>query len=61
MLANKRFDYFPRSILAVAWEYEVNKERDIIIEPYRLIHYPTAYYYFVNKSNTQLAEPFLLV
>lgn len=55
MLENKRFDYFPRSILEVAWEYEANKERDIIIEPYRLIHYPTAYYYFVNKSNTQLA------
>jgi hypothetical protein len=56
MLENKRFDYFPRSILEVAWEYEANKERDIIIEPYRLIHYPTAYYYFVNKNNIQLAE-----
>jgi hypothetical protein len=56
MLENKRFDYFPRSILEVAWEYEANKQRDIIIEPYRLIHYPTAYYYFVNKNNTQLAK-----
>jgi len=55
MLENNRFDYFPRSILEIAWEYEKNKKLDIIIEPYRLIHYPTAYYYFVNKDNTQLA------
>lgn len=56
MLENKRFDYFPRSILEIRWEYEKHKEDNIIIEPYRLIHYPTAYFFYVNKENTKLAE-----
>jgi hypothetical protein len=56
MLANNRFDYFPRSILEVRWEYDKYKDLNIMIEPYRLIHYPTAYYFFVNKKNTKLAH-----
>lgn len=55
MLENNRFDYFPRSILEVRWEYEKHKANNILIEPYRLIHYPTAYYFYVNKRNTKLA------
>jgi hypothetical protein len=55
MLENNRFDYFPRSILEVRWEYEKHKDRNIIIEPYQLIHYPAAYFFYVNKSNTKLA------
>jgi hypothetical protein len=55
MLENNRFDYFPRSILEVRWEYEKHKDRNIIIEPHQLIHYPTAYFFFVNQKNTKLA------
>ena len=55
MLENKRFDYFPRSILEIRWEYEQHKNRNIMIEPHQLIHYPTAYFFFVNKNNTKLA------
>jgi hypothetical protein len=55
MLENNRFDYFPRSILEVRWEYEQHKDRNIIIEPHQLIHYPAAYFFFVNKNNTNLA------
>ena len=56
MLESNRFDYFPRSILEVRWEYEKHKDRNIMIEPYQLIHYPTAYFFFVNKNNTKLAN-----
>jgi hypothetical protein len=55
MLESNRFDYFPRSILEVRSEYEKNKGRNIIVEPYQLIHYPTAYFFYVNKRNTKLA------
>ena len=55
MLENNRFDYFPRSILEVRWEYEKHKDRNIIIEPHQLIHYPAAYFFYVNKNNTKLA------
>jgi len=55
MLENNRFDYFPRSILEVRGEYEKRKDRNIMIEPHQLIHYPTAYFFFVNKNNTKLA------
>ena len=56
MLENNRFDYFPRSILEIRWEYEKHKDRNIMIEPHQLIHYPTAYFFFVNKNNTKLAN-----
>ena len=39
MLESNRFDYFPRSILEVRWEYEKHKERNIMIEPHQLIYY----------------------
>jgi ABC-type amino acid transport substrate-binding protein len=55
MLENNRFDCFPRSILEVRWEYEKHKDGNIMIEPHNLIHYPTAYFFFVNKKKTQLA------
>jgi len=56
MLESNRFDYFPRSILEIRWEYEKHKDRNIMIEPHQLIHYPTAYFFFVNKNNTKLAN-----
>lgn len=56
MLAKDRFDYFPRSILQVEQEVAVHNQLDIMIEPTTLIHYPTAYYFYVNKQNSALAE-----
>jgi hypothetical protein len=56
MLAAKRFDYFPRSILEVQAELEDHKSLNITIDTNILLHYPTAYLFYVNKSNKSLAE-----
>jgi len=56
MLEKNRFDYFPRSVLEVEDEYNKYKHRGIVIEPNILIHYPTAYYFYVNKHNAELAK-----
>ncbi len=55
MLNKNRFDYFPRSILQVFHEIKKHPHLNIIIDPYSLIHYPTAYYFYVNKENNALA------
>lgn len=55
MLVADRFDYFPHSIIEVQQEYENNKEMNIAIDSHALIHYPTAYYFYVNKNNKILA------
>ena len=56
MLAANRFDYFPRSILEVQGEFDDHKSLNITIDTNILLHYPTAYYFYVNKSNKTLAE-----
>lgn len=56
MLSAERFDYFPRSILEVQGEFEAHKALNIAIDPYILIHYPTAYFFYVNKNNQALAD-----
>lgn len=56
MLAANRFDYFPRSILEVHGELDANKSLNITIDTNILLHYPTAYFFYVSKSNTTLAE-----
>jgi hypothetical protein len=59
MLSKGRFDYFPRSILEVDSDYLAHKNLNIAIEPNIIIHYPTAYYFFVNKNNQVLANDLL--
>ncbi|WP_340676644.1 hypothetical protein [Paraglaciecola sp.] len=59
MLSKGRFDYFPRSILEVDSDYLNHKNLNIAIEPNIIIHYPTAYYFFVNKNNQVLANDLL--
>lgn len=56
MLAKGRFDYFPRSVLEIWYEMEQHKDLDIMIEQHTLIHYPTAYYFYVNHNNSELAR-----
>lgn len=59
MLNKKRFDYLPRSIVEITSELESFKKDhkfDLVIEPHILIVYPTAFYFYVNKNNTALAE-----
>ena len=56
MLAANRFDYFPRSILEVQQEFDDHKNLNITIDTNILLHYPTAYFFYVKKSNKTLAE-----
>lgn len=55
MLSKGRIDYFPRSIIEIENELEKNSSLGLMIDKHVLMHYPTAYYYYVNKDNTQLA------
>ena len=56
MLAANRFDYFPRSIIEVQQELDDHKNLSITIDRNILLHYPTAYFFYVNKSNKGLAD-----
>jgi len=56
MLQAGRFDYFPRSIMEVWDEQKVHAGKGLVVEQTVLLHYPTAYYFFVNNKNTDLAN-----
>lgn len=57
MLAAGRFDLFPREVV-VAWqEQALAKERglDLSVDPYLLLHYPSAFYFFTSRQRPDLA------
>ena len=56
MLQVGRFDYFPRSIMEVWDEERIHAGKGLVVEQTLVMHYPTAYYFFVNKKNTALAS-----
>lgn len=56
MLEKGRFDYFPRSIMEVWGEQQQYAQQRLVVEPHLVLHYPTAYYYFVNKNDAVLAQ-----
>lgn len=56
MLAAKRFDFFPRSITEMYLEEDFVRAYNLMVEPHLLLHYPTDFYFFVNKQNVELAE-----
>ncbi|OMH25837.1 transporter substrate-binding domain-containing protein [Motiliproteus sp. MSK22-1] len=56
MLARGRADYFPRSIVEIWQEQNNHRNKQLVVETTLLMHYPTAFYYFVNKNNRLLAE-----
>ena len=56
MLHKNRFDYFPRSVLRVEQDLQNNQQLNLMIDPYVLIHYPTAYYFYVRKGDVALAK-----
>ena len=55
MLASKRFDYFPRSVMEIWGELDENKDT-LQIEQRLALHYFYDSYFFVNKRNTKLAN-----
>lgn len=56
MLDKKRMDYFPRSVTEIEGDLSNNANLQIMIDPYILIKYPSAYYFYVNKNNHELAN-----
>ena len=56
MLDGNRFDYFPRGIFEPWNELPSWPQYRFSVEKHVLIHYPSAFYFFVNKSNKALAD-----
>lgn len=56
MLAKQRFDYFPRSVIEILNEHHTHADLRLQIDPYLLLYYPTAFYYFVSPKRPQLAR-----
>jgi len=55
MLKQHRIDYLSRSALEIYDEENAFPEWNLKIESQLVIHYPAAYYFYVNKGNQQLA------
>jgi len=56
MLEAGRFDYFPRGVAEPFQEVENRPDMGLTIENKILLKYPAPIYYFVSKSNPQLAQ-----
>lgn len=56
MLKAKRFDYFPRSTIAIWDEQKKYSELNLEIDSNFVLHYQTAFYFFVAPSRKKLAE-----
>jgi hypothetical protein len=56
MLSSSRADYFPRSVFEVWNEFDAFNWEDLTVAPSLALHYPSAFYFFVRKSNPALAE-----
>jgi len=55
MLNSGRVDYFPRSVFEVWSEAEAFADQGLMVAPGLALHYPSAFYFFVNKKNSVLA------
>ncbi|MFZ8200954.1 amino acid ABC transporter substrate-binding protein [Alteromonas portus] len=57
MIKQGKGDFFPRSVMEVKAELEVEGRRNsLYLEPSMALYYPTAMYYFVSSSNKTLAN-----
>jgi hypothetical protein len=56
LLGRFQADFYPRSVVEVLGELEMDSiDPDIVLEQSLAIHYPSAMYFFVNKTNPTLA------
>lgn len=55
MLRARRFDYFPRPVIAIWNEQKNHDYRDLAIDTTFVLHYPTAFYFFVAPNQKKLA------
>ncbi|UJB34307.1 hypothetical protein HQN78_24755 [Chromobacterium sp. Beijing] len=56
MLRQGRFDYFPRSVIEVGQELESDAAKGLVLDPYIVLHYPAAFYFFVSPRRPELAR-----
>jgi len=56
MLEADRFDYFPRGIHEPWKEVEDWQKLDLVVDKHIMLWYTVPFYYFVHRSNTDLAE-----
>lgn len=56
MLKQRRFDYFPRSVIEILDEWRTRPDLDLAIEPHWMLYYPTAFYFFVGPEQQDLAN-----
>lgn len=56
LMHNSRADYFPRSVLEIWPEQENYGGGQLMIEPNLALYYPSATYFFVAKTNIELAK-----
>jgi hypothetical protein len=56
MLHRKRGDYLSRSVLEIFEEEHAFPNLNITIEKDLVLHYPAAYFFYVNKDNKKLAD-----
>lgn len=56
MLKAKRFDYFPRPVIAIWTEQKNHSELNLAIDTTVALHYPTAFYFFVAPNQKKLAQ-----
>lgn len=55
-LAIGRIDYFPRSVIEVEQELASHGHLPLAIDPYLVLRYATAMYFFVSKQRPELAS-----
>nr|WP_315252095.1 transporter substrate-binding domain-containing protein [uncultured Duganella sp.] len=55
MLQTGRVDYFPRAVFEVWNEAAAFADQGLVVAPGVALHYPSAFYFFVNQNNTALA------
>lgn len=55
MLAGRRFDYFPRSVMEI-WDEQALNDSTLEVEPHLALHYFYDAYFMVNRKNTRLAH-----
>ncbi|MFZ6849021.1 hypothetical protein [Undibacterium sp. RuRC25W] len=56
MLEVNRFDYFPRAIFEIWGELAAHSASPLEVERHIVLHYPTAYYFFVSPRKSAFAR-----
>lgn len=57
LLSQRQADFYPRSVIEVENELGIQGlDKSIVLEPNFALYYPTAMYFFVNKSNPTMAK-----